>query len=74
MAPGSSPRIATSTGIFVVVIRVMSFTYPTSGENMTLSVKAPLGDVTVRSKELGSPIASLFLHPVGAGKPTPNSQ
>lgn len=73
MAPGSSPRIATSTGIFVVVIRVMSFTYPTLGENMTLSVKAPLGDVTVRSKELGS-VASLFLHPVGAGKPTPNSQ
>lgn len=51
----------------------MSFTYPTLGENMTLSVKAPLGDVTVRSKELGS-VASLFLHPVGAGKPNPNSQ
>lgn len=67
MAPGGSPRIASSTGIFVVVIQVMSFTYPTVGENISLSVKTPLGDVTVTSNELGS-VVLLFLHPMGAGK------
>jgi len=67
VAPGGSPRIASSTGIFVVVIQVMSFTYPTVGENISLSVKTPLGVVTVTSNELGS-VVLLFLHPVGAGK------
>lgn len=49
------------------MIQVMSFTYPTVRENISLSVKTPLGDFTVMNNELGSAVL-LFLHPGGAGK------